>query len=72
MKRPKLGALGTFSEGKLNPSDQGDLALAITWDERNQVVRLDFGKPVAWFAMSAHDARVIAEMILEKAEQAGR
>ena len=72
MKRPKLGAQGTHSEGKLDSSDEGDLVLAVAWDEANQVVRLDFGKPVAWFAMSAHDARVMCEMILEKAEQAGR
>jgi len=62
----KIGELGSYSEGKLNPTDEGDLQVAIH-DERGNV-RIDFGKKVAWVAMPPETAIAFARLIIKRAE----
>lgn len=59
----KLGATGQFPEGKLNEEDEGELRLAVGADLDNKKVIIDFGKLVAWIALSPKDARQLAEVI---------
>lgn len=64
----KLGALGSYSQGKLDARDKGDLALAITADRQRKIVRIDFGTEVSWLGMEAHQARMFGETLLKAAK----
>jgi hypothetical protein len=61
----KLGATGEFPEGKLNETDEGGLQFAVTDD--GKLVRVHFGKPVAWMAMGADLADQFADALKEHA-----
>lgn len=65
-KRP-LGATGTFSQGKLNDDDQGDIKLAVAYDKLDGIVRIEFGKPVAWLGMPPPQAIELAKLLLRHA-----
>jgi len=66
LDKPKLGATGRYPQGKLSPDDEGELAIAVAWDPYANMLRVEFGKPVAWLALSAERAAVLASMILKK------
>lgn len=72
IKHLKLGATGRFPEGKVDETDEGELRLALTADVRQGVVRLAFGKPVAWFALPADRARALARFLIAKADEVDR
>ena len=63
----KLGKTGDFPEGKLNPTDEGGLQIAIGIEDGK--VRIDFGTPTAWIAMSPDQAMTFAMSIINKAER---
>jgi hypothetical protein len=65
----KLGATGRFPQGKLYPDDEGELRAAITADHHNQVVRIEFGKSVAWVSLGRKGALEFADAIRKKAEE---
>ena len=66
----KLGATGQFPRGKLDLTDEGELQMALIGAEvRMGVVRIEFGKPIAWVALPAHQARELAGLLIEKAEE---
>lgn len=65
-KRP-IGATGKFPDGQLGHDDQGELRLGVAWDERAKLVRLAFGKPVAWLAFPREDAIELAKTLLKHA-----
>ena len=67
----KLGATGQYPEGKLNPDDEGEIAFAIGADKPNKKVLIDFGKPVAWIAMTPDQATQFARILIEKALEIG-
>jgi hypothetical protein len=67
VKKPKLGATGNFPHGKLNPTDEGELQMGMTSIRSKGVVRIDFGKPITWFALRPAEARAFAEMLIERA-----
>lgn len=62
----ELGSQGTFSDGKTADDDEGDMKLMIS--RQHGLVRIDFGKPVAWLALPKQHAIQIANMILKYAE----
>ena len=64
----KLGETGTFSEGKLDATDEGDLRLAISADEQHGVVRIDFGKKVAWLGLPPQAALEMAAALTKHAQ----
>ncbi len=68
-KRP-IGASGRFPQGKLDDTDEGELTLAIGYDKLNGVVRLEFGKPVAWMGLPPRKAKDLAEKLLFHARKA--
>jgi hypothetical protein len=57
------GPTGQFPDGKLDASDQGEVKLLVSNNDTQ--VRLDFGTPVAWFAMPKPDALTFAFTILQ-------
>lgn len=61
----KLGATGRFPHGKLNEHDQGELRAAIS--SEGGMVRLDFGKPVAWLVLPPENAINLARLLLRHA-----
>lgn len=63
----ELGAQGNYSSGQLNDDDEGDIKIMLS-RSKDGTVRLDFGKPVEWVAMSHHQAMQIA-MALTKLSQ---
>ncbi len=65
-KRP-FGATGTFPQGVLNDDDQGAIKIGITFDKKDGLVHLDFGKPVAWAAFPPEMAAQLARMLLKHA-----
>jgi hypothetical protein len=60
----KLGATGQFPEGKLSRSNEGEIRMAIGWDEINKVVRVEFGTPITWFGLSQEEAVAMAHLLL--------
>jgi len=65
-KRP-LGATGTFSHGKVQDDDQGDLRMAVAYDKVNGIVRLDFGKQVAWLGLTPESAIDLGRVLMKHA-----
>lgn len=64
---PLAGPTGRFPQGKQNANDQGELRVAIGIDLPNNVVRMDFGKPVAWLSIGPDEARQLALLLLRHA-----
>ena len=65
----KPGATHVFPQGKLNADDEGELNVAVAADREHGVVRLDFGKPVAWLALPKEQALAWAQSIRDKAHE---
>jgi hypothetical protein len=68
----KLGATGRYPYGKADEHDEGELLMAIAADHGNSIVRLQFGKPIAWLGLPANEARQLAAMLMEKATELDR
>jgi hypothetical protein len=60
-----LGATGKFPEGKIHPTDEGELKFAIT-HEKGEVI-FQFGKAVAWFALPPEKAEELADLLRKHA-----
>ena len=65
-KRP-FGPTGKFPDGKINPSDQGEIQIGVARDEKNGCVIINFGKPTAWVGFSYEQAAELARLILKNA-----
>jgi hypothetical protein len=69
IKNLKLGATGRHPFGRLGADDEGELRAAIAIDRAQGVIRIEFGKPVAWLALPSGFARDLARLLVEKADQ---
>lgn len=57
-----------MNDDRLGPTyedDEGELVIAITRDD-DMNIRIDFGKPVAWLAMSHQEAIGFALLLLKR------
>jgi len=68
----RLGATGQHPYGQIDESDEGELQLAITPDRQSGIVRIEFGKPIKWLGLSSRDARDVAALLIQKAEEVER
>jgi hypothetical protein len=68
----KLGATGRFPRGPADATDEGELRIALAADHQQAIVRLVFGKPIAWLGLPAAEARQLAQMLVEKADDLDR
>jgi hypothetical protein len=68
----KLGATGRYPRGPMDATDEGELRAAMAVDHRNAVIRIEFGKPVAWLALPSAEARAWAAALIEKADELDR
>lgn len=64
-----IGATGEHPQGKLNDDDQGGLQMGVGVD--GGVLRIDFGKPVAWVGLDKGTALAFSELIRKHAETIG-
>lgn len=62
-----IGATGTFPMGKIDDDDEGALKLAVGYDSVAGIVRMEFGKPVAWMGLAPEDAIQLARSLLRSA-----
>ena len=64
----KLGATGAYPYGKADATDEGELRLALAADYEQGIVRILFGKPIAWLGLPSGKARELAAALIEKAD----
>ena len=62
-----FGATGDFPQGKLNDNDEGGLRLGVAYDKLDGIVRIEFGKPVAWLGLPPPEAIQFARLLLRHA-----
>lgn len=60
------GPTGEFPDGKLDESDNGEIAIRIAADQERRLVAIDFGTPVKWLALPPEHAVALAKLLLEK------
>lgn len=64
----KIGATGKYPEGMARrPGDEGELNMAISDPDGDGLIHIDFGKPVAWLALSKETAMALGKMLMAKA-----
>ena len=66
-----LGATGRFPNGKITPTDEGELAFEVQPDPDKNLIHMKFGKPVAWFSMTPELANDLANSLLKHARAMG-
>lgn len=66
MRDDELGATGKFPQGKLNETDEGELQFGVAHDD--QFVHVNFGKPIAWFALGPDDAVALGALLTHHAK----
>lgn len=62
----------SYPEGRMGPTDEGELAFAVGIDDRYGTVVVNFNKPVSWMGMSPEDAVKLAQMLIAKARLASK
>ena len=68
----KIGATGEFPYGKADADDEGELQMALASDHGNGIVRIMFGKPIGWLGLPSVQARALAALLIEKADELER
>ena len=53
--QPKFGPTGTFSHGKLSPTDEGDINIGVTHDSKGNVI-INFGTMLDWIGLPPEQA----------------
>jgi hypothetical protein len=64
-----VGATGAYPYGKLDANDEGELRIALATDERHGIIRVIFGKQVGSLGLPSREARGLAKMLIEKADE---
>jgi hypothetical protein len=72
MKIAILGATGRRPFGNASDDDEGELQFAIAADHTQGIVRVEFGKAVAWIGLPSTQARELAKILTEKADELDR
>ena len=56
-----------WPDGRLDGADDGQLVYVVGADPDTGLVKIDFGKPVKWMAMSPQDAVNLAQSLIKQA-----
>lgn len=73
LKKQQEGlAKRAWPEGRIGATDDGELAVKIESDPDKEIVRLDFGKPVAWVAMPPEQAIQWAQLLIQHARKVSK
>jgi hypothetical protein len=70
INKEPLGATGRHPDGKLTPTDKGEIRFAVAHKPDNVII--DFGTQVAWIAMSPDQADELAKTLHKHAKKARR
>lgn len=65
----KFGPTGKHPFGKMDDSDDGEIAMGIASDHANGTVVLNFGVPVAWIGLYPQQAKQMAEAMIKHADE---
>lgn len=65
--REGFGPTGEFPEGRMNKEDEGEIQFGVAHDPVLGTVIFNFGKPVAWIAMTNAQATDLAASLLRHA-----
>jgi len=63
------GATGKFPQGKIHPTDEGELRFALITDKKRNFIVFEFGKSVKWLALDKAAATTLGNAILERAKE---
>lgn len=63
----KLGSIGYFPRGKIAGLVEGEIEFTITADHENEVVFINFGKPIVWLRVTADEAIKISNSLKDNA-----
>jgi hypothetical protein len=55
-----------WPDGRVSGDDDGETAYAIAADVENQLVRIQFTKPMIWLGLSVKDAKALRDMLNQK------
>lgn len=55
--------------GRLGGDDDGESAFAVAADPKNQIVRIQFTKPMNWIGLNPEGARHLGKLLLQKADE---
>lgn len=69
IKHFTLGATGRHPYGKVDETDEGELRMAVRADHQQGIVRIEFGKPIAWLGLPEAGARELAALLMTKADE---
>lgn len=58
-----------FPQGKLTPTDEGELAFAVAVDPAKKAVVIRFTKPVDWLGLDRKSALHLADLLIHKAAE---
>ena len=62
-----LGETGEYPRGRMHPTDEGEIQMAVAADMQTKTVVVNFGKPVAWLGLEYDDAIGLANAIRDNA-----
>lgn len=65
-----LGKTGAHPRGRLTPTDEGGIRIAV--GSKNGAVVIDFGTPVAWVGFTPTEARQVASDLTKHADHIDR
>ena len=67
-----LGPTGRFPQGASDDTDEGELRIALATDVQQAIVTIHFGKPIAWIGLPSTEARELAALLIQKADDLDR
>ena len=72
--KPSPGPTGQFPRGRIDRLDAGELQFFVAVDRQFGIIRVSFGTPVAWLGLPSKEARELASLLIDKADEldAGR
>lgn len=57
-----------YPDGKANEQDEGAIAIAIAIGIEDNIIKMDFGKKIAWIGFDKYSAMQVAEALLKHAK----
>jgi hypothetical protein len=64
-------AVRKYSQGRIGPDDDGDLALAVMADRAKKIVVIRFGKPTEWIGLGPAEVQGLITLLMEKLRDLG-
>jgi hypothetical protein len=68
----RIGPTGQVPQGRAGADDDGEIYLGLAADHQHAIVRIVFGTPIAWIGLPAEEARALAHMLVEMADELDR